>query len=175
VIVTTPSGLYRYFINDLVRVQGHLHKTPLLKFVQKGKGVTNITGEKLYESQVLMGVRAVTEKLGRGTRFVMMIADEAACRYRLYVELDAGPTLPAACFAQAVDEKLHEINSEYSAKRESRRLGGLDVFWLRPETAEAYKEFCVRQGQREGQFKTVALAYRKGFAFDLDACVEGCP
>jgi sterol desaturase/sphingolipid hydroxylase (fatty acid hydroxylase superfamily) len=175
VIVTTPSGLYRYFINDLVRVQGHLHKTPLLKFIQKGKGVTNITGEKLYESQVLMAVRAVTEKLGRGTRFVMMIADEAACRYRLYVELDAGPALPATCFAQAVDEKLHEINGEYSAKRESQRLGGLDVFWLRPETAEAYKEFCVRRGQREGQFKTVALAYRKSFAFDLDGCVEGCP
>jgi sterol desaturase/sphingolipid hydroxylase (fatty acid hydroxylase superfamily) len=174
-IVTTPSGLYRYFINDLVRVQGHLHQTPLLKFIQKGKGVTNITGEKLYESQVLMAVRAVTEKLGRGTRFVMMLADEVARCYRLYVELNAGPTLSATHFAQAVDEKLHQINSEYSAKRESRRLGGLDVFWLRSETAEAYKEFSVRQGQREGQFKTVAIAYRKSFAFDLDACVEGCP
>jgi sterol desaturase/sphingolipid hydroxylase (fatty acid hydroxylase superfamily) len=175
VIVTTPSGLYRYFINDLVRVQGYLHKTPLLKFIQKGKGVTNITGEKLYESQVLMAVRAVTEKLGRGTRFVMMLADEVARCYRLYVELDTGPALSATCFAWAVDEKLHEINGEYSAKRESRRLGGLDVFWLRPETAEAYKDFSVQQGQREGQFKSVAIAYRKSFAFDLDAYVEGCP
>ena len=62
VIVTTPSGLYRYFINDLVRVRGFLHKTPLLKFMQKGKGVTNITGEKLYESQVLAAVRAARQR-----------------------------------------------------------------------------------------------------------------
>jgi hypothetical protein len=59
VIVTTPSGLYRYFINDLVRVTGFLHRMPLLRFVQKGKGVTNITGEKLYEAQVLAAVRDV--------------------------------------------------------------------------------------------------------------------
>ena len=62
IVVTTPSGLYRYFINDLVRVSGYLHKTPLLKFVQKGKGVTNITGEKLYESQVLTAVRAALDR-----------------------------------------------------------------------------------------------------------------
>jgi sterol desaturase/sphingolipid hydroxylase (fatty acid hydroxylase superfamily) len=175
VIVTTPSGLYRYFINDLVRVTGHLHKTPLLRFLQKGKGVTNITGEKLYESQVLTAVREVTESIGRGTRFVMMLADEAACRYRLYVELNAGPALSTTCFAEAVDKQLQEINVEYSAKRESRRLGGLEAFWLRPETAETFKAFCARQGQREGQFKTVAIAYRSSFAFDLDACIDGVP
>ena len=174
VIVTTPSGLYRYFINDLVRVQGYLHKAPLLKFIQKGKGVTNITGEKLYESQVLMAVRSATESLRRGARFVMMLADEVECCYRLYIELDPGPTLSAACFASAVEERLREINGEYSAKRESRRLGALGVFWLRAETAAAYKDFCVRLGQREGQFKTVAIAYRKDFPFDLDACVEAC-
>ena len=36
IIVTTPSGLYRYFINDLVCVTAFLHATPLLKFMQKG-------------------------------------------------------------------------------------------------------------------------------------------
>ena len=41
------------------------------------------------------------------------------------------------------------------------------------ETGEAYKRLCVKQGQREGQFKTVALAYRKGFGFDLEAFAEG--
>jgi hypothetical protein len=49
VLITTPAGLYRYFMNDLVEVTGFFRKTPLLRFVQKGKGVTNLTGEKLYE------------------------------------------------------------------------------------------------------------------------------
>src|SRR5690606_10467957 len=47
VFVTTPAGLYRYDMNDVLRVTGRLGNTPLLRFVQKGRGVTNITGEKL--------------------------------------------------------------------------------------------------------------------------------
>lgn len=173
VIVTTPSGLYRYFINDLVRVTGRLHRTPLLKFAQKGKGVTNITGEKLYEAQVLAAVRVVMDEAGNAARFVMMLADEAACGYLLYVEPGAGPKPGAEQLGAAVDRKLRELNVEYDAKRESSRLAPLAARWVSADTGEAYKQFCVGQGQREGQFKTIAIAYRKDFAFDLESRVEG--
>ena len=66
VIVTTAAGLYRYFMNDLVEVTGWLHRTPLLRFVQKGRGVTNITGEKLYEGQVIAAVDAACAAVGPG-------------------------------------------------------------------------------------------------------------
>ena len=55
-------------MNDIVRVTGRLHATPLLAFVQKGKGVTSLTGEKLYESQVLEAVRRAAEETGRPPR-----------------------------------------------------------------------------------------------------------
>ena len=173
VIVTTPSGLYRYFINDLVRVTGFLHRTPLIKFSQKGKGVTNITGEKLYEAQVLTAVRAVLDEARCAARFVMMLADEKACVYRLYVEASAGAKPGASELGKAVDRKLCELNIEYQAKRESGRLDALRAAWLEADTGEAYKQYCVSQGQREGQFKTVAIAYRKDFRFDLEARVAG--
>ena len=172
VIVTTPSGLYRYFINDLVRVTGFLHRAPLLRFCQKGKGVTNLTGEKLYEAQVLSAVRAVMSEAGNAARFVMMLADEQACRYLLYIEPGSGATLDAAQLSHAVDAKLCDLNVEYHAKHESGRLGALAAAWLMPETGEAYKQYCVSRGQREGQFKTVAIAYLKDFSFDLQARVE---
>src|SRR5262249_49157001 len=101
-IVTTPSGLYRYFIIDLVRVKGFLHRTQLLQFRQKGKGVTNITGEKLYEAQVLAAVLASLAGMGRAARFVMMVADEETRRYRLYVETDAGTRHDAQKLAAGV-------------------------------------------------------------------------
>lgn len=172
VLVTTPSGLYRYFINDLVRVHGFLYKTPLLKFVQKGKGVTNITGEKLYESQVLTAVRGALDGMGRSARFVMMLADDQARCYRLYVEPDQGTRPSAELLAIEVDQRLAQINIEYQAKRESDRLGPIAAHWLQEGLGEIYKRQCVAQGQREGQFKTVALAYRKDFSFDLDAHVD---
>jgi len=172
VVVTTPSGLYRYFINDLVRVSGFLHETPLLKFVQKGKGVTNITGEKLYESQVLAAVRTSLDESGRTARFVMMLADDLARNYRLYVETDEGVRPDTNAFAVSVDEELADINLEYRGKRESQRLGNIEVHWLRAEAGEEYKRFCIRQGQREGQFKMVALAYVKDFKFDFGPHIE---
>ena len=169
VIVTTPSGLYRYFINDLVRVMGHVHRMPLLKFLQKGKGVTSITGEKLYESQVLAAAAQAVQAMGRMVRFVMMLADEDASRYRLYVETDDGTRPDREALAAATDAQLRRLNLEYDAKRESGRLGPIDARWLQPGTEEAYKQASVRQGQREGQFKVVALAYSRNFGFDLDA------
>ena len=171
-VVTTPSGLYRYFINDVVRVTGFLGATPLLRFVQKGKGVTNITGEKLYEAQVLDAVRAAMAAMGRDARFVMALADEESRGYRLYVEPDAGPRAPALALAQAVDARLAQLNVEYHAKRESERLAPLQAFWVAPATGEAFKQHCVARGQREGQFKMVSIEYRSKFAFDLDAHAE---
>jgi hypothetical protein len=173
VVVTTPSGLYRYFINDLVEVTGFLHRTPLLRFLQKGKGVTSITGEKLYESQVLAAVGAALQELGRHAHFLMMLADEDRSLYRLYVETDeAGFLNDSEHFASLVDGKLAALNLEYLAKRESLRLGPVEAHWLRRGTGEAYKRHCVALGQREGQFKTVAVAYQKGFGFDFTPYLE---
>jgi sterol desaturase/sphingolipid hydroxylase (fatty acid hydroxylase superfamily) len=173
IIATTPSGLYRYFINDVVRVTGFLHATPLLKFMQKGKGVTNITGEKLYESQVLAAVGGAMAELGLNPRFVMMLADEEARGYRLYVEPDAAPRCDAATFASDVEARLRRLNIEYEGKRGSERLAPLRAAWLRREAGEAYKRHCVALGQREGQFKCVALAYLRSFGFDLEAHALG--
>jgi sterol desaturase/sphingolipid hydroxylase (fatty acid hydroxylase superfamily) len=170
VVVTTPSGLYRYFINDVVRVRGFLHATPLLQFVQKGRGVTNITGEKLCEAQVLQAVRDEMHGMDCTASFMMMLADEDARRYRLYVEPDVRPLRDAAMLAAAVDARLAELNVEYRAKRESERLAPVEARWLAAGTGDAYKRHCVDLGQREGQFKVVSLDYRRRFAFDLDAC-----
>jgi len=172
VLVTTPSGLYRYFINDLIRVTGFLGRMPLIRFVQKGKGVTSITGEKLYESQVLDAVSRTMSCMGRFPRFVMMLADEHAQRYRLYVEPDLGPRPAAHELGSAVDRALQESNVEYRAKRESGRLDPLSAQWLRQGTDEAFKQDAVRRGQREGQFKVVALCYANAFPFAIEEHVE---
>lgn len=172
VIITTPSGLYRYFINDLVRVAGFFKRTPLLKFLQKGKGVTNITGEKLYESQVLAAIDSAARDLKWTARFTMTLADDEARRYLFYIESSHAEKPPAHELAALIDDKIVAINMEYASKRESARLAAPVLKWLRSGTEEAYKKYCVARGQREGQFKTVALAYAKDFKFDLEAHIE---
>ena len=168
VIVTTVAGLYRYFMNDLVEVTGFLGHTPLLRFVQKGKGVTSLTGEKLYEAQAIEAVQDSTGAHGVMTSFFLLVADEDAAAYRLFIEVEAGVPSIAGELAVSVDRRLAELNLEYLGKRESGRLGPLSVGWLRPGTAAAFKAASIRAGQREGQFKPAILQYRK----DLPVSIE---
>jgi hypothetical protein len=172
VVITTAAGLYRYFMNDLVEVTGFFRATPLLRFVQKGKGVTSVTGEKLYEAQAIEAVRTVAMRHGVTSSFFLFVADEQAAAYHLYVELDQASTPDAAAFAAEVDARLAELNIEYHGKRESRRLGPPVVAWLRRGAGEAYKEASVRAGQREGQFKPQVLQYRKDVLLPLEAYVQ---
>ncbi|MFA6432196.1 MAG: GH3 auxin-responsive promoter family protein, partial [Candidatus Margulisiibacteriota bacterium] len=51
-VVTTPGGLYRYNIDDLIAVDGFFNNPPVIEFLQKGHNAVSLAGEKLYESQV---------------------------------------------------------------------------------------------------------------------------
>ena len=171
VLITTAAGLYRYFMNDLVEVTGFFHKTPLLRFVQKGKGVTSLTGEKVYEAQVIEAVQQATRVHGLLPDFFLLVAEEERSAYRLFLEIDDATRPEASLIAANVDRRLGELNIEYHGKRASGRLGPLTVAWLKPGAADAYKVACVRAGQREGQFKPAVLQYGKDLALSFDAYV----
>ncbi|MBI5450817.1 MAG: GH3 auxin-responsive promoter family protein [Gammaproteobacteria bacterium] len=170
VVVTSRSGLYRYFMNDIVRVNGFFDATPMIRFLQKGRGVTSITGEKLYESQLLQAVAEAAKEIGFAAVFTMALADEDAAHYRLYLEGE--PTLASASMRalleSQIDIRLGQINIEYGAKRASGRLAPLQLYWLKSGAGEAYQYHCLASGQREGQFKTVTLQYKNRFNFSFE-------
>ncbi len=166
VFVTTEDGLYRYDMNDIVRVTGRLHRTPALEFVQKGKGVTNITGEKLHEAQVLEAVAGMLEDRGMRSDFFIMLADPEAGRYTLFLEA----TSPSreTNLADDLDSRLRTLNVEYDSKRGSGRLTPLEIRCLRSGTGDRYRSSCVAKGQRDTQFKYLHLQYSHECTFDLD-------
>lgn len=167
VIVTTPGGLYRYDMNDIVRVTEYFNETPVLAFVQKGRGVTSITGEKLHEDQVS---QAVAEARSRGllnTSFFVALADEAHAQYRLYLEPDGAPGIGSGELAKDLDRRLAELNIEYAEKRASGRLGALHVAYLPPGTGEAYTRALLAAGQRDAQLKVQPLQYLRDCSFDF--------
>ncbi len=164
VIVTTSNGLYRYAMNDFVEVTGWFNHAPTLRFVQKGKGVTNITGEKLYEHQVIEAVEQMLRTQGIVSDFFVMLAGVEACRYTLYVEHGA----PSVDLGAALEARLSDLNIEFKAKRESGRLQPVRVVLLRPGTGDAYRRHCVNGGQREAQFKLIRLQYAHECTFDFE-------
>ncbi len=169
VIVTTAAGLLRYHMNDVVRATSRVGNTPTLAFLRKGRGVTNITGEKLTEDQVHLAMTATTAELGVASTFFVVLADGTRSGYCAFAELRGSPVDPDA-FAAALDRKLCELNIEYAAKRESGRLQAIEVRALRTGAADAYHRHCVEgKKQREAQAKVQALQTAEECDFDFEA------
>jgi hypothetical protein len=167
-IVSTGAGLLRYHMNDVLRTGPRIGHTPTLSFLRKGRGVTNITGEKLTEDQVHLAMERAARATGARTRFYLFIADAAAGRYRAHVEFEpAHPSEPGS-FAAALDAALCALNIEYSGKRASGRLRPAELAWLKPGAGEAYRRHCIEsKGQRESQLKLLALQTNEECDFDF--------
>ena len=164
---TTHSGLYRYAINDIVEVNGFYHRTPLLKFIQKGQGVTNITGEKIYENQVINAVQSAHARQKEAIPFFVLLADVKNARYQLVIEHVSQSLERIGELARQLDEFLGNLNIEYRAKRQSLRLNPLEVIEAGPGFGEKLKTILVENGQREGQYKPKLLWYKTDFPDSL--------
>jgi hypothetical protein len=155
ILLTTPSGLWRYDIRDVVRCHGFHRRAPLLEFLHKGAHMASMTGEKLAESQVVRAVRSVVEALDlKLSHFTLcpVFADPAASQgpgYRLIVErrdLPAG--FDASGFCTQLDEALQRENPEYADKRHSSRLAPVT---LTPVPDGSWSRFArSRQGRVGG-------------------------
>jgi hypothetical protein len=171
IFVTTQNGLYRYFINDIIQVTGIYHNTPTIKFIQKGDGVINLTGEKLYEDQVNKAVLKVIENHNLRIKFYVMVAYSEELKYRLYIQHPF-----KAAYSHEIEEEISCLNIEYMEKRKSGRLKPLEVVCVEKRTAEEFKKYNLNKGQREGQFKLIRLLSDKDCDFDFNKfCVyESC-
>lgn len=128
-LMTTPSGLYRYDIHDVVKCVGFYGTTPQLEFLHKGAHISNVTGEKVAESQVVAAVRCAAEKLNfKLPQFTVVPVWNDPPGYRILLEESDSlqPDLSER-FASLIDEELKSINCEYREKRETDRLGRLAV------------------------------------------------
>jgi hypothetical protein len=153
VIVSSAAGLLRYHMNDVVRATARIGATPTLAFIRKGRGTTNITGEKLSEDQV----HTAMGRLLPPPTFFVVLADAARSGYRAYIEAPSGAS-DAKSIALALDDHLSSLNIEYAAKRASGRLHPVDVRLLQTGVGEAYHRHCVDvRKQREAQAKVLAL------------------
>jgi GH3 auxin-responsive promoter len=174
VYVTNASGLYRYDMNDIVEVAGHYGRTPLIRFIQKGKGVVSFTGEKLYETQVIAAVdHALAARRGR-YHFIAAVAelvDGTSPRLIFLTEFDDPVTDPdGSVLVDQVDAALGDQNDEYQTKRKSLRYGAPVIRVVRSGEFDRYRRRMVETGQRaDGQFKVLRLTSDTSFAAEFQA------
>ena len=159
IVLTTPGGLYRYDINDVIRVAGFYNQTPLIEFVRKGRDVTSITGEKLHVNQLIGAMKRAQSAAGVAVQHFRACADVEKSLYVLSVELDG--VMPSrqslVQLLQELDAGLQELNVEYAQKRESGRLGAPVLCVMKPGWFERKVEVILQRDGRDTQFKAQLL------------------
>lgn len=140
ILLTTSSGLCRYDICDVVRCTGFFGTTPLLEFLHKGAHISNLTGEKIAESQVVAAVRTVADRMRiRLSHFTVSPVWSEPPRYQLLVEgAEVISHAVGESLAEQVEFELQKLNCEYADKRASGRLQPLRWFPLPVGTWERY-------------------------------------
>jgi hypothetical protein len=159
-VVTTTSGLYRYNINDVVRVVGHFHGTPMLEFSRKGSDCTNLAGEKLNIVQIMAALEAAQKASGVVVSHFRVQADGGEFRYRFHVELENPGSRSCSLLEAALECSLREANYIYDIKVQEKQLKPLLVCLMKPGWFDRYVADAMARGARHGQFKPTLLSMK---------------
>ncbi len=166
IIVTTAGGLYRYDIDDIIKVTGYYNNTPTIEFVQKGLGATSLAGEKLYASHIDNALVKVLEKEKFRLEFFCAVTQPSeGPRYAFLVEFSgAEPTDKEALrFLMSVEEELGKQDREYDFVRKSQLLASPVLKILKSGSFETYRARRISEGAQEGQFKATELTSDQDF------------
>jgi hypothetical protein len=158
VIVTTTGGLYRYAINDVIRVTEMDAGSPRIRFLYKGDNVQNIQGEMVSVDHVAAAMAAAIGAHGISLRHFQVVADQAERRYVLHVEPTRplpAPALRALLFGFEIELGRQNVNYEYFRAHKHLEPPALRLMqdgWVAHIVAEQ-----GGQGYRSAQFKPVVL------------------
>ena len=155
ILITSPTGLYRYDINDVVKVSGYYQKTPILEFVRKGRDMVNLEGEKLHVGQLIQAVESAQRSTGVKVEYFRGVGNVGASRYDLKLELAEGSLNDELVkqLGREIDSRLAELNIEYDQKRRSGRLHAPHVQVMAKGWSSRRVKAKLDRGLRDVQFK----------------------
>ena len=168
IFFTTTGGLYRYDINDVIKVVGYYNRTPQIVFLRKGRGMTNLTGEKISVNQVITVMQKASQATGAVVDHFRAEADINASRYLFRVEFATRTDENARkTFLKLIDEELKRINIEYKTKRDSQRLKAPVLHVMKEGWYERGRKQQVESGMRAFQAKTQLLTPQKSVTQEI--------
>ena len=170
-VVTNFSGLYRYKIEDVVRITGFYNKTPKMEFLYRNNLAMNIANEKTTTQMVDWAAAKVQEQLGITFKGYSFYDDKSTepVRYMMLAEPEneiSKDIIPE--IEKALDQWLSESNEKYFKYRRWGMIDQPKVVLLKKDTYNDYREMLKKQGKVLNQVKPVTVINtdeRKEFFF----------
>ena len=156
-LMTTPAGLCRYVIGDVVRFISN--EPPRLVYAGRTRLQLSAFGEHVIEKELTdaLTVVAVRQALTVANfhvapRFVDSQAGESRGRHEWWIELKSAPGVAVDPLetARGLDRELQRLNDDYEAKRKG---GGLEVPLVRLVAPGTFETWMRAHGKWGGQSK----------------------
>lgn len=156
-MISTSCGLWRYVIGDTVQFTS----TNPYKFIITGrtKHFINAFGEELIVDNAEQGLRFACQETGAEvleyTAAPVFMDSNGKCRHQWLIEFSREPE-DLNVFAQLLDSKLQEVNSDYEAKRfKDITLQPLEIIKAR---SGLFHTWLKQRGKLGGQHKVPRLS-----------------
>ena len=160
-ILTTSGGLWRYRLNDIVRVIGWEQQTPRLRFLGRADGGCDLRGEKLHPL-------FVQQTLAKLTSAFAMLAPASALGVPGYVLFTTDRHVPASTVETAL-----QANPYYAHAVSVGQLAAVRKFLITDEfPSHKYLERCTQLGQRSSTVKATALHRAAGWEEWFQGCFQ---
>ena len=170
-IVTNRSGLYRYRIEDVVKVTGMYNNTPRVEFVYRLNLGMNIANEKTSTQMLDWCVKQICEKKSVTTEGHSFYSDYSTNppHYVMLVETtEPVDVSESKAYVDILDESMKACNEKYFKYRRWGMIGDPEVLFLQPGSYNAYREMLFNRGVILNQVKPVTVINtdeRKEFFF----------
>ena len=166
VVISTSCGLWRYIIGDTIRFTS----TDPYKFIITGrtKHFINAFGEELIvdnaEKALAYACQQTNAEVSEYTAAPVFMDNRAKCQHQWLIEFAREPHNLQA-FADILDHKLQEINSDYEAKRyKNITLQPLQIIKARPGL---FNDWLKAKGKLGGQHKIPRLSNSRQYIDEL--------
>ena len=156
-VISTSCGLWRYMLGDTVQFTS----TNPYKFIISGrtKHFINAFGEELIVDNAEQGLAYACQQTGAEvleyTAAPVFMDANAKCRHQWLIEFAKRPQ-DLQQFADLLDKRLQEINSDYEAKRyKNITLQPLEIVEARQNL---FNDWLKQRGKLGGQHKVPRLS-----------------
>ncbi|KAL1367052.1 hypothetical protein HN51_021108 [Arachis hypogaea] len=158
IVITTPAGLYRYRLGDVVKVMGFYNSSPQLKFVRRSSLLLTINIDKNTEKDLQLAVEEASKFLAEEK---LEVVD-----YTSYVDVSKDPghyVIVWEISGEASEEVLSEccncldksfVDAGYTSSRKVNCIGALELRVVRHGTFQKILEHYIGLGSAVSQFKT---------------------
>ena len=156
ILFTSSNGLYRYRIDDIIRVKGFRQKTPVIQFRYKAGNAFDFTGEKLYATQIELSMEQVLPSLMVPVVDYTVIPIPGTPPFYCLV-VECGSTVEPGLLenlAHAFEGELIRGNISYAGKLASQLIGPLRLVSVPTGTFENFiKHQVLEAGAPYSQVK----------------------